>query len=165
MKVATLCYLHREFKGSGQTLFLHRNVKEGDMHYMKHVGLGGRIERGESPEECVFRETFEESGYQLIRPSLKAVLTFDNTRRMFGDNPAKEDWYVFVYTAGEFEGKMRHPDEGKLKWVSDSRIAGLEMHEGDKIFHPWLYVNGIIEGKITHVGQKLDSANFKRYAV
>ncbi len=90
---ATLCYV----RTGGRTLMLHRNKKAGDIHRGKYNGLGGKLETGESPEECVKREVREESGLTLRDPRLRGVLTFP----AFKDD---EDWIVFVYTATSFEG-------------------------------------------------------------
>jgi 8-oxo-dGTP diphosphatase len=72
MKLATLCYLRR----NGHTLMLHRNKKENDMHVGKWNGLGGKLENGESPEECAVREIREESGYVAKNPIFRGVITF-----------------------------------------------------------------------------------------
>lgn len=122
LKLATLCYIERDNK----TLFLHRVKKKNDIHKDKWIGLGGKIENGESPEECIIREVEEESGLKILRPKLRAVLTFPN---FYG-----EDWYVFLYTAGEFIGELIDSKEGKLKWIDNEKIKELNMSKGDKIF-------------------------------
>ena len=45
----TLCYIERE----GQYLMLHRVKKENDVNQDKWVGIGGKFEDKESPEECL----------------------------------------------------------------------------------------------------------------
>lgn len=125
--VATLCYV----KQDGRTLMLHRNKKEGDVHRGKWNGLGGKLDAGESPDECVVREVREESGLNILDARLRGVLTFP----AFKDG---EDWLVFVYTAARFEGKIGDCPEGTLDWVEDSKILELPLWEGDKVFLPWL---------------------------
>ena len=96
MKLATLCYVEKD----GQYLMLHRNKKANDMHKGLWVGLGGKFEAGESPEECVIREVFEESGLRIQNPTLRGFLTFPG---FFGE----EDWYVFMFVAKNFTGEVK----------------------------------------------------------
>ena len=72
MKLATLCYLRRD----GKTLMVHRIKKANDMHQGKWNGLGGKLDPGETPEECAVREIYEESGLIAHNPRLKGILTF-----------------------------------------------------------------------------------------
>ena len=54
---STLCYIEDP---KGNYLMLHRVKKKNDLNHDKWVGVGGKFEDGESPEECVLRETWEE---------------------------------------------------------------------------------------------------------
>ena len=101
MKFATLCYIRR----AGQTLMLHRNKKPNDMHEGKWNGLGGEFEPGESPEECITREVREEAGLDIRNPQLHGLLMFPDFK---GD-----DWYVFAFTASEFEGELIDSPRGQ----------------------------------------------------
>jgi 8-oxo-dGTP diphosphatase len=141
---ATLCYL----KTGGRTLMLHRNKKEGDIHRGKWNGLGGKLDAGESPEECVVREIREESGLALLDPRLRGVLTFPAFK-------AGEDWLVFVYTATRFEGSLGVCPEGDLEWVEDAHIDRLPLWEGDRIFLPWLEQERFFSGKFTYLEGRL----------
>ena len=94
MILATLCYIKKD----GRTLMVHRNKKPNDMHAGKWNGLGGKFEPGESPEECIIREVREESGLQIRNPKLHGLLMFPDFK---GD-----DWYVFVFTSSEFDGRF-----------------------------------------------------------
>ncbi|MBI3288051.1 MAG: 8-oxo-dGTP diphosphatase [Elusimicrobia bacterium] len=136
---ATLCYV----RAGGKTLMLHRNKKAGDIHLGKWNGLGGKLEPGESPEECVVREVREESGLVLLDPRLRGVLTFP----AFKDG---EDWLAFVYTATRFEGRLGECAEGALEWIDDGRIAELPLWEGDRIFLPWLDEERFFSGKFVY---------------
>ncbi len=146
MKLATLCYLRKD----GHTLMLHRIKKENDMHRGKWNGLGGKLEPGESPEECVIREVYEESGLRIHAPRLHGVITFPAFDGL-------DDWYVFVFTATKFDGSLRESREGVLRWVADEEVLQLPLWEGDRIFLPWLsrkvffsakflYRNGRLQG-------------------
>ena len=139
MKLATLCYLRHE----GKTLMVHRIKKKNDMHAGKWNGLGGKLEPGETPEECAVREILEESGLKVINPVLKGVLTFP----AFSND---EDWYAFVFVAHEFEGQLIDSPEGDLKWVDNSELLDLNLWDGDRIFLPWLDRPGFFSGKFIY---------------
>jgi 8-oxo-dGTP diphosphatase len=144
MKISTLCYI----KQNNQTLMLHRIKKENDIHKNKWNGLGGKLEPGESPEECVKREVFEESGLIIESPNLHGVITFPKFDGI-------DDWIVFVYTANNFDGNLIECDEGKLDWVSDDQLLNLNLWEGDKIFIPWLTQNKFFSAKFIYEKKKL----------
>ena len=142
--VATLCYV----RSGGRTLMLHRNKKIGDVHLGKWNGLGGKLESGESPDECVVREVREESGLTILDARLRGVLTFP----AFRDG---EDWLVFVYTATRFEGALGECAEGTLKWIPDVEILGLPVWEGDRIFLPWLKEDRFFSAKFSYRNGRL----------
>ena len=139
MKLGTLCYLKKE----GKTLMLHRVKKERDMHAGKWNGLGGKVDFGESPEECAVREVREESGLTMLDPRLRGILTFpafDGT----------DDWYVYVFTADRFEGDLIESPEGNLAWIPDEELPRLNVWEGDRIFLPWLGQDRFFSGKFVY---------------
>jgi 8-oxo-dGTP diphosphatase len=150
MKLATLCYVRHE----GHTLMVHRIKKPQDMHLGKWNGLGGKLEAGESPEECAIREIAEESGLVVTDPQLRGILTFP----AFDDI---EDWYCFVFVATQFAGedglehRLIESAEGTLRWVPDSELLSLNLWEGDRIFIPWLDQPGIFSAKFTYEHGKL----------
>ena len=144
MKMATLCYL----KGEGKTLMIHRIKKENDMHQGKWNGLGGKLDPGETPEECVIREVREESGLTIVDPILKGLLTFPK----FAED---EDWYAFVYLAREFRGQLIDSNEGVLKWIDDEQLSLLDLWAGDLIFLPWLEHPGFFSGKFVYLAGEL----------
>lgn len=146
MKLATLCYVRR----AGQTLMIHRIKKANDMHQGKWNGLGGKLDPGETPEECAIREIREESGLTARNPILKGVLTFPGFAN-------EEDWYAFVFVVREFEGQLIDPEEGYLQWIDNSRLLELPLWEGDLIFIPWLEQPGFFSAKFTyHEGKLVD---------
>ena len=144
MKLATLCYLRMD----GKTLMIHRIKKENDMHQGKWNGLGGKLNPGESPEDCVIREVREESGLNISDPLLKGFLTFPRFAN-------EEDWYAFVFVARKIEGQLIESEEGVLKWIDDEQLLNLELWEGDLIFLPWLERPGIFSGKFIYREGKL----------
>jgi 8-oxo-dGTP diphosphatase len=146
MKLATLCYIRRD----GQTLMVHRIKKSSDMHQGKWNGLGGKLEAGETPEECVLREVYEESGLTVHNPQLKGLLTFP----AFDDF---EDWYVFVYLVTEFEGELIDSPEGNLQWIDSAKLNDLHLWDGDPIFLAWLERRGLFSAKFTYNNGRLVS--------
>jgi len=137
MQLATLCYLRK----NDQTLMLHRILKKNDVHANKWNGLGGKFNPGETPEECIIREVLEESGLRIKNPKLNGFLTFPQFS-------GGVDWYVFVFTAVDFSGNLINSPEGKLKWVDNHLILGLNLWEGDRIFLNWLNENRFFFCKI-----------------
>ena len=127
---------------------IHRIKKENDMHQGKWNGLGGKLDPGETPEECVIREVYEESGLAIVDPLLKGVLTFPK----FAKN---EDWYAFIFVVREFHGQLIDSDEGVLRWIEDEELLGLELWAGDRIFIPWLEQPGFFSGKFVYQDGKL----------
>jgi 8-oxo-dGTP diphosphatase len=152
MKLATLCYVRK----NGRTLMLHRVKKKDDIHEGKWNGLGGKFEPGESPEDCVEREIREEAGLKLRGPLLKGVLTFP-------DFAKGEDWYVFVFTASRFSGRLTDSDEGDLKWIPDRDLLKLNLWEGDKVFLPLLRRRGHFSGKFHYRGGRLLKYSVEKY--
>ena len=122
MKLTTLCYIEKD----GCYLMLHRVKKEVDINKEKWIGIGGKFEEDESPEECLLREAMEETGLKLTSYRLRGIITFLSDR-----------WYteyMFLYTADGFEGELKECDEGTLKWVKKEDVDKLNLWEGDRIF-------------------------------
>ncbi len=118
----TLCYLRR----GGDCLMLHRVKKENDLNHDKWIGIGGKFEDGESPEDCLLREVREETGLTLTRYRYRGLVTF-----------VSDCWpteYMHLFTAGRWTGELRDCDEGVLEWVPWERLLELPHWEGDAIF-------------------------------
>ena len=122
MIISTLCYIEKEDK----YLFLHRTKKKSDVNEGKWIGVGGRLEPGESPEECVCREVEEETGLTLDSFRMRGILTFSSE--------GWEDECIFVFTSNEFHGEEKECDEGDLKWIKKDAIMDLNLWEGDRLF-------------------------------
>ena len=122
MKNTTLCYIEKE----GKYLMLHRVKKEHDLNAGKWIGVGGKFEKDESPDECLLREVREETGLSLTSWRARGVVTF-----------VSDTWeteYMHLFTADGFFGSLTDCNEGNLEWVEKERIASLPGWEGDKIF-------------------------------
>lgn len=123
MKRTTLCYIEKD----GMWLMLHRNKKEKDPNEGKWIGIGGKIEEGESPDECVLREVQEETGLNLTEYEYAGMVHFLSERW------EDEDMYLFFAT--DFEGSLTdNCDEGELKWVEKTDVLKLPAWEGDRYF-------------------------------
>ena len=151
MKLATLCYIMDKKRNS--TLMLHRIKKENDYHQGKWNGLGGKLDEGESPEECAVREIKEESGLTVRNPLLKGFLTFPNFDGV-------DDWYVFVFTFVDFEGTLIDSPEGRLEWIPNNSLTSLNLWEGDKIFLEWVFEEKFFSAKFNY-----ENGNFLDYSV
>jgi 8-oxo-dGTP diphosphatase len=145
MKLATLCYVID--KKTNSTLMLHRVKKENDYHEGKWNGLGGKFELGESPEECAIREIEEESGLRVKNIKMKGFITFPMFDKI-------EDWYVFLFTAADFEGELIDSPEGNLKWIPNEKLTEINLWDGDKIFIPWLFEDKFFSAKFIYVEGK-----------
>ena len=119
-QLTTLCYLEKD----GRYLMLHRTKKAGDINHDKYIGVGGHLEQGESPEDCILREAREETGYTLTRMRLRGVITF-----VMDD----VDEYSFLYTADAFTGQQIVCSEGSLEWVPREQVLDLPIWEGDRL--------------------------------
>lgn len=119
----TLCYIEKD----GAYLMIHRIKKENDLNKDKWVGVGGKLEKGESPFDCVRREVYEETGVIIKEPRYRGIITF-----------VSDKWgteYMHLFTATDYDGEIDYDcDEGKLEWVKKERVPSLPIWEGDKIF-------------------------------
>ena len=120
MKLTTLCYIEKDEK----YLMIHRIKKKHDVNKDKWIGIGGKFERGESPEDCILRETKEETGLTLTDYRLRGVLTF-----VYNDDDEEME-YIFLYTADGFAGELAECNEGTLEWVPKTQIDRLNLWEG-----------------------------------
>lgn len=122
-KMSTLCYIERDDK----YLMLHRVFKENDVNKGKWIGVGGHFEFAESPEECLCREVFEETGYVISDYKFRGLITF-----VYGEKEIVE--YMHLFTARNVKGEHKNCDEGILEWIPKKDIFELDLWEGDRIF-------------------------------
>ena len=152
MILTTLCYIEKDDK----YLMLHRVKKENDQNHDKWIGVGGKFEEGETPEECLLREVKEETGLTLTSYRFRGIVSFISDEY--------ENEYMHLFTATEYEGKMAECDEGELVWVPKSEISNLKLWEGDKIFFKLLEEDmSFFSLKLSYKGDKLTETEIIRY--
>lgn len=147
MKMTTLCYL----ESGDRYLLLHRTKKKNDDNADKWIGVGGKFEDGESPEDCLLREVREETGLTLTCYRYRGIITFVN------DLYPTE--YMHLFTADAWEGVPHECDEGELAWIEKKELLRLPMWEGDRIFLSLLEKNEpFFSLKLVYHGEELLTA-------
>ena len=152
MILSSLCYIEKD----GKYLMLHRTKKENDINKDKWLGIGGKFEEGESPEECVIREVKEETGLTLNRYKLRCIVTYVST--------TWETEYMYVFTADDFTGTLIECNEGDLEWIDKEKVNELPTWEGDKFFVEKLQKDDtFFTVKFEYDGEKLIKYDLKQY--
>ena len=118
----TLCYLER----GEEYLMLHRTKKENDLNHDKWIGVGGKFQDKESPEDCLLRETWEETGLTLTSYRYRGLVTFISNLW-----PTE---YMHLFTADGWTGEPHPCDEGELAWIKKADLLSLPLWKGDQIF-------------------------------
>ena len=145
---STLCYITR----GQEVLMLHRVKKKNDLNKDKWIGIGGKFEEGEAPDECLLREALEETGLTLTQWRCHGIVTF------LTDGPWDGE-YMHLFTADGFEGQLKECDEGELAWVSREFVDALPKWEGDAIFLRLLWENApFFLLTLRYKGDRLESA-------
>lgn len=152
MRNSTLCYIEQD----GKYLMLLRNKKKVDVNKGKWIGVGGKFEEGESPEDCVLREVMEETGLRLTSFRLRGIVTF-----------VLDGWgteYMHLFTADAFEGECIECNEGELRWIPKEEILSLNLWEGDRAFLKLLEEDApFFSMKLSYQGDKLVDITTKIY--
>ena len=160
--LTTLCYLEQD----DRLLMLHRIKKKNDVNQDKWIGVGGHALSYESPEDCLLREVYEETGLTLTDYRFRGIVTFALK--------GVETQYMCLYTATGWEGEIDYNcPEGVLEWVPKDRIGSLELWPGDRVFfkllaqeHPFFSLKLSYDGDILEEcvldGKKLEWDEFLR---
>lgn len=147
MKMTTLCYPERD----GKYLMLHRTKKERDENRDKWIGVGGKFEIGESPEDCMRREVLEETGLTVTQFRYRGIVTF-----VSDVYPCE---YMHLFTCTDWTGDLRECDEGDLAWIDKRELRSLTLWEGDRIFLDLLEADTpFFSLKLTYQGEALIGA-------
>ena len=138
MLFTTLCYIEKD----GCYLMLHRVKKEHDLNKDKWIGVGGKFEEKESPEDCLLREVWEETGLTLTSFRLRGIVE-----------------HMYLFTADKYEGEIGPCPEGTLEWVSKKELDRLNLWEGDRIFFDLLARDApFFTLKVAYEGDRLAEA-------
>ena len=147
MKQTTLCYLER----GDEYLMLHRTKKQNDENHDKWIGVGGKFEAGESPEDCMHREIFEETGLTVTDYRYRGIVTFVSD--------IYETEYMHLFTVTDWTGEARECDEGELAWIKKKKLFDLTLWQGDRIFLKLLQEDvPFFSLKLTYQGDELQEA-------
>ena len=129
MRLTTICYIDN----GDSYLMMLRNKKKHDINEGKWLGVGGKLEAGETPEECVCREVYEETGLSLDEYTMRGIITFSPSDGSYE--------YIYVFTSDKFHGQLTECNEGELAWIPKDKLMDLALWEGDKIFLKLLLQN------------------------
>ena len=148
----TLCYIEK----GNSWLMLHRVKKKNDINRDKWIGIGGKFEENETPEECLLREALEETGLKLISYRLRGIVTFISDRY--------EGEYMYLFTSDNWEGELKECNEGTLEWFKKEDVIGLHIWEGDKLFLKELIEDrGFFTMKLRYEGDVLSESEIHTY--
>ena len=155
--LTTICYIEKD----GKTLMLYRNKKKNDVHEGKYVGIGGKFEFGETPEECIIREIKEETGLTVNSLRYHGLISFPK----FAND---DNWYMFIFSCRDFEGEVpedRLDDcpEGRLLWGDNDKVMDLNMWDGDRVFLEWVATKKVFNAKIEYKDGELKKYNVDFY--
>ena len=146
MVKTTLCYIEKD----GKYLMLYRNKKKNDPCEGKWVGIGGKFEEGETADECLIREVFEETSLKLLKYEFRGIVHFKS------DVLPDEDMYLYTASEWENEESTFICPEGELKWILKENVLSLNLWEGDKFFlEPLINGEDSIEITCIYEGDKL----------
>jgi 8-oxo-dGTP diphosphatase len=152
MKETTLVHIVRD----GCVLMMHRISKKDDINHGKWIGVGGKFEKGETPEACMRREVWEETGLAVDQYRYCGIVTFVSDEN--------ETEYMHLFTATGFEGELIECDEGELRWIPKKEILDLPLWEGDREFLQLLYNDApFFTMKVVYHGDNLIETSHKIY--
>ncbi len=149
----TLCYI----ENGDKYLMLHRTKKEIDCNRDKWIGIGGKLEKGETPKQCILREAKEETGLSLISPEYRGIVYFISDKY--------ESECMHLFSAKRYSGTLTECDEGDLEWIEKRRLRDMTVWEGDKLFLELLETDcDFFNMTLNYEGEKLVShtVNFEK---
>ncbi|MGT2896444.1 NUDIX hydrolase [Streptococcus entericus] len=146
VKLATICYIDN----GKELLLMHRNKKPNDVHEGKWISVGGKLEKGESPEDCAIREIYEETGLVVKEMKLAGLITFP-------EFTPGHDWYTYVFRVTAVDGKLVEDCvEGTLEWVPYDQVLTKPTWEGDYEMFQWIIDNRpFFSAKLTYDNEQL----------
>ncbi len=133
-------------------ILLHYKKRGHGMGYWN--GVGGKLEEGETPEDCAIRESFEEMNANIKNLKMLGTLKFYDV--------SAEDWYVYVFRA-EIDGEPKESEESKPKWVPLGSIPYDEMWEDDRYWLPLVIDNLHFKGEFWFSGTQMLRFNLEAW--
>jgi len=160
MKYGTMLYLVSKNRN---VLIIEKYERKNDPNSGYFALPGGKLEKEEKGlrnpkgrlESCI-RETKEEIGIEPLSPVLRGVILFDNEGRTFPNWPNPDNFYVYIFSATKFRGKVKESDEGKPRTVPVNKIHEVPSNPGDKKMYEWLKDGRNFLGVIKHKGNEVD---------
>jgi len=147
----------------GKVLMIKKYERKDDPNSGYFTLPGGKLEKDEkglnNPRgrlKSAIRETREETGIKPIKPVLRGVILFDNKGRTFPNWPNPDNFYVYIYYAKKYEGKVRKSDKGIPFSVPEEKLKEVSSNPGDKKMYEWLEDGRNFVGVIKHKGKELD---------
>lgn len=128
--VMTLCLLR---KGNDLLMGL-KKLRWGAGNYN---GYGGKLEPGETLEECIKREVKEESGLDLLKYEKRGVVTFQNV---------DANVEVHIYEGMSWTGEAIETDEMAPIWLNIDNLPYEKMWSSDIYWHPYFFNREYFEG-------------------
>lgn len=140
----TVCYIF-----DGDKVLLKkaaRGISEG-----RWVGLGGKMQEGESFYDALAREIREEAGIEPVYPKYVG-------RKVCHEKDA--EYEVNYFLATEFDGKVNcGSDEGEVKWFCKAEIPYRMMWPEERIILP------LVEGSVGFLGDMMYSPRLNGHIV
>lgn len=130
-----VCYLLRERDGVVEVLLGRKKHGLGEGNF---VGLGGKLEPGESPVDAAVREVLEESGLVVAAGDLepRGLLSYHF--------PHREAWSQrsHVFVARAWQGEPEASDELDPEWFAVDAVPYAAMWDDAKHWLPGVLVGG-----------------------
>ena len=143
-ELTTLIYIEQNHA----YLMLHRNKEEHDINEGKWLGVGGHLEEGETPAQCLKREVKEETGLEVKKYRYLGKVYFLNSKYTAE--------IMYLYHVTEVEGTLIECDEGELRYIDIDQVYDLPMWDGDRMFLPLIQQDkGVFEMSLGYEGDEL----------
>ena len=114
----------------------------------KYIGIGGKLEPGETIEQALNRELQEEISVTATKLSKTAVLDFYFPEV---ENPANWNQQVHVFWVDQWDGDPQESEEISPQWFNIAQIPYSQMWADAKFWLP-----EILQGRVLHAAFLFD---------